>query len=191
MSSREPDAATRIIAPEDGVMGIDRVLDEAASRLSFGAESTEAPRPNIKQALMKRVRQAVAKAPPRQPVQPSDHPGWRFASLNEKEGWLRTPFRGIRVKELLNEDESDIVMIGVDVQPGSKILNHNHDAPERGIIVSGNLHTGGRCMEAGTFFEGVAGTRHEGIVSPDGCTCVMFFKSQTWAKWRPALMLLN
>lgn len=189
MSSQEPDASNRITTSADGVMGLDR--DEAAARLSFGAESTDAPRPKIKQALMKRVRKAVAKAPPRQPVQPSDHPGWRFASLNENEGWLRTPFRGIRVKELLMEDDSDIVMIGVEVQPGVKVMDHDHDAPERGIIVTGNLHTGGRCMEAGTFFEGMTGTRHEGVISPDGCTGVLFFKSQTWAKWRPALMLIN
>lgn len=178
-------------ADVEGILGLNGALDEAAVRLAFAPETLESPREKVKRALFKRVRKSLAKAPPRQAVLETDHPGWRFASLNDKEGWLRTPFKGIRVKEMLADQESDIVMIGVEVQPGVKVMDHDHDAPERGIIVSGNLYSGGRCMEAGTFFEGMSGTRHEGVVSPDGCTGLLFFKAQTWAKWRPALMLIN
>jgi hypothetical protein len=43
---------------------------------------------------------------------------------------------------------------------------------------------GDRLLAAGDFYEAAAGTRHERISSPSGCTGLLWVGAEAWRRWQ-------
>lgn len=155
----------------------------AAAWLALAAPVVRGPSPRVKAALLDRVRAAkdadarTAKAAT----------GWRFSSLSEDGGWLKLPFPGVRMREVSVDAARDTALVFVEMTPGAIFPDHDHAAGERGLVLSGDLTMAGRRLVAGDFYEAAAGTRHERIASPSGCTGLLWIGARAWHDWRQKL----
>ena len=51
-------------------------------------------------------------------------------------------------------------------------------------MLTGDLAMGGRLLRAGDFYEAAAGTRHERVASPSGCTGLLWVGAEAWRRWQ-------
>ena len=155
-------------------------LAEHAALLALAAPAARGPSPRVKAALLARVRAAKAKTPP-----PAATPaGWRFAAVASDQGWVDLPLPGVRLREVTVDPARDTALLFVEMAPGAIFPDHDHAAAERGLVLSGDLLMAGRWLGAGDFYEAAAGTRHERISSPSGCTGLLWVGAAAWRKWR-------
>jgi anti-sigma factor ChrR (cupin superfamily) len=157
--------------------GVDAAFDGPAAWLALAAPLV-APPARVKAHLLARVRAANA-----QPAAPA----WRFEPVGGEARWVPLPFPGVRMREITIDAERDTALLFVEMAPGSVFPDHEHTATERGVILTGDLTTGGRTLAAGDFYEAAAGTRHERIASRAGCTGLLWVGADAWRKWRTAL----
>ena len=149
-------------------------LGAVVARLALGA-SVAAPSPKVRRQLLARARDSVQTAPE----------GWRFESAQSEEGWRMAGFPGVRVKTLSVDEGRDVVTLLLKMAPGSRIPDHLHDdGADEGIVISGDVVTGGRLMRAGDYYYAGAGTLHTNTVSPGGCTALVSLTNRAWKKWR-------
>lgn len=176
--SRRPAGPAKPDAVPADVLDLGAPLGETAARLAFAAEATM-PSPGVKERLLARIRaqKAAAAAPA----------GWRFESANAVEGWRAAPFPGVRLKTLSIDEARDVVMLLVEMAPGSRFPDHPHERSDEGIVLRGDVMTGGRLMRAGDYYYAAAGTQHTDIVSPSGCLALVSLSHQAWQQWRVAL----
>ena len=143
--------------------------------LALAAPAVRAPSPAVKTALLARVRAAKAAVPA----------GWRFANLAAADsGWVNLPLPGVRLRELTVDATRDTALLFVEMAPGSVFPDHDHTVTERGLVLSGDLSMDGRLLGAGDFYEAAAGTRHERVASPSGCTGLLWVGAEAWRRWR-------
>ena len=175
-------------------------LDESTARLALLAPVAPAPSPAVKEALLARIRasQGGAGSPSRPGIERSSHSGrlgepappwaaWRFGSLAGNEGWVRLPFPGVRMREISVDAARDTALVYIEMEPGAIFPDHDHSSAERGIVLTGDFEMGGRLLRAGEFYEAAAGTRHERIASPAGCTGLLWVGAAAWGGWRKAM----
>jgi hypothetical protein len=173
MSSKKTKSTLR---PAAESLAADAPLGEATARLALAATGAEPPA-HIKDSLLARIRGARMTA----------LAGWRFGSAAEDGAWVRLPFPGVRMREITMDRGRDTALLYVEMEPGARFPDHQHAATERGWIISGDLEMAGRRLGAGDFYEADAGTRHERISSPSGCTGLLWVGATAWENWRAAL----
>ncbi len=151
-------------------------LSESAAMLALVAPGI-APPARVKEQLFARLRGA----------KPAPTIGWEFGALAGDAGWVPLPFPGVRMREVTVDAARDTALLYVEMQPGAIFPDHDHTAAERGVVLTGDLVMSGRRLAAGDFYEAAAGTRHERIASPSGCTGLLWVGAEAWRKWRAAL----
>lgn len=154
--------------------------------LALAAPGAAAPSPGVKAALLARIRASrtpTVAAPG--PVQE----GWRFESAHDERGWRGGVIPGVRFKTLAVDEPRDVVSVLVEIAPGARFPDHLHDAgADDGIVISGDVITGGRLLKAGDYYFAAEGTRHVDTVSPSGCVALVTLTARAWNKWRAALL---
>src|ERR1043166_1823842 len=114
------------------------------------------------------------KTPPRQP-----------SSARAEEGWRGGVFPGVRFKTLSVDESRDVVVLLIEIAPGARFPDHLHDAGgDEGIVISGDVITGGRMMRAGDYYFAEEGTAHTDTISPSGCVALVTLTARAWKKWR-------
>src|SRR5687767_9640159 len=104
----------------------DEPLDETSARLALLAPAARAPSPLVKERLLARIRAAGASAKSRKE--------WRFTPLASNENWVPLPLPGVRMRELTIDAERDTALLYVEMAPGAAFPDHDHRAPERGLV---------------------------------------------------------
>jgi quercetin dioxygenase-like cupin family protein len=215
MSAKKSSSSRRVSLHDPGMSGA--WLTETAARVALVAPPAGKPSPLLKQSLLAQIRGGAGSLPrqardpelverasgPGMPSQsthrdegivpPStatDRSGWRFFSVGAPEAgrWVPLPIPGVRIRELTIDRERDVALLYVEMAAGAVFPEHEHTAPERGIVLRGDFQTGDRLLRAGDFYEAAAGTRHERISSPSGCEGLLWVSAGGWRRWRAALM---
>ena len=158
---------------------IDEPLDESGARLALLVPVAPAPSPRVKDRLFARIRAAGASA--------QRTKEWRFTALAANEHWIPLPLPGVRMRELTIDAERDTALLYVEMAPGAAFPDHDHSAPERGLVLSGDFRMGEHVLRAGDFYEAGAGTRHQHLTSPSGCTGLLWVSANAWQRWRAVM----
>jgi quercetin dioxygenase-like cupin family protein len=160
------------------------LLDETEAMLAFAAPVTEKLPLRIKEQLLARIRAAKATEANVVP------PGWRFESASADAGWRSGRFYGVRLKTLSVDEQRDVVLVLIEMAAGARFPDHMHDqGGDEGIVISGDVITGGRLMRAGDYYFAAEGTAHVDTVSPTGCTALVTLTARAWKKWRDQMAL--
>lgn len=147
--------------------------------LAAAAPGVAPPPARVKDLLLARVRADKARESNQAPA------GWRFDSLHDGAGWLVGPFPGLRFKTLSLDDAGDVALVLVEMKPGSRFPDHLHElGGDEGILISGDVITGGRLLKAGDYYYAAEGTMHVDTVSPSGCTALIRCTARAWNLWR-------
>lgn len=158
-------------------------LTASTVKLALAAPAAAAPSPRVKEALLARIRGARAAgdgAPPQA--------GWRFESAHAAAGWRATRLPGVRLKTLSVDERRDVVQVLIEMAPGATFPDHLHaEGAEEGLVLSGDIVTGGRLMRAGDYYFAAEGTAQGATVSPSGCTGLLTLTARAWRHWREAL----
>ncbi len=135
--------------------------DVVALALAEAAAATgSAPRPELKQRLMERVRAAT------------DPAGFAFFWSND-DRWLPHPVPGIRMRILALNKERGYATLLLDVAPGTRFPSHHHGGAEECYVVSGSLFTCGRRLGPGDFVHADADTDHGELWTEEGCRVIL------------------
>ena len=148
--------------------------------LALAAPTVRAPSPAVKDALLARIR--AAKTAPAVPA------GWRFSKIASDDGWVNLPLPGVRLRELTVDPARDTALLFIEMAAGAVFPDHDHSATERGLVLSGDLRMDDRLLGAGDFYEAAAGTRHERVASPSGCTGLLWVGADAWRRWRASVV---
>ena len=176
MSEKKSSRPSRRVTAADPLLTAKSQLTETAALLAFAAAPVN-PSPSVKARLLARI---LAQAPAAR-VAPT---GWKFSHVADDEGWVSLPFPGLRLREMSIDKARDTALLFIDMKPGAIFPDHDHSATERGLVLSGDLRMDGRLLVAGDFYEAAAGTRHERIASPSGCTGLLWVSADAWQRWR-------
>ncbi len=164
----------------------DALLARHAGALSLLARETAAPSPAVKARLLSRVRASLRPQPDLRAAS-AVPPGWRFETVGAEAGWFALPFPGVRMKQLSVDGARDVMQMLVEIAPGARFPDHEHVLAEEGLVLSGDVQSGGRLLRAGDYYHAGAGTRHTDVVSPGGCVALLSFSVTGWNRWRAAL----
>src|SRR5688500_12500224 len=160
------------------------LLSETEAMLTLALPVVEEPPPRIKELLLARIRATKATETNVVP------PGWRFESANADAGWRSGRFHGVRLKTLSVDEQRDVVLVLIEMAAGARFPDHMHDlGGDEGIVISGDVITGGRLMRAGDYYCAAEGTAHVDTVSPTGCTALVTLTARAWNKWREQMAL--
>ena len=143
---------------EIDVLEFDEVLSVALAEAA--AVHAPAPRPDLKRALMDRVRAATEPA------------GFAFAWTRDDQ-WLPHPVPGIKMRILALNKRQGYATLLFDVAPGTRFPPHHHGGAEECYVVSGSLHTCGRKLVAGDFVHADANTDHGELWTDEGCQVIL------------------
>ena len=152
---------------------------EAEPLLALGAPPAAAPSPDVRARLLARVRAERATAAG------TTLPGWRFDSASDQSGWRPSGMPGLRFKTLSVDQARDVALVLIELAPGARFPDHRHDrGGDEGILLSGDVITGGRLMRAGDYYHAADGTDHVDTISPAGCTALISLTVRAWRAWR-------
>ncbi len=165
----------------------DTALTDAAASLAFAAPATAGPSAAVKARLMARVRAAQTPAHGTAEVA-APAAGWRFESVHDTAGWFALPVPGVRMKQLSADPARDVMQMLVEIAPGARFPDHDHIVGDEGIVLSGDVFSGGRLLRAGDFYQAGAGTKHTDIVSPNGCVALVSFSVKGWKVWKKEML---
>ncbi|MEO5959736.1 MAG: cupin domain-containing protein [Opitutaceae bacterium] len=174
MNAKKNPGSKRAVVSD--LLAYDAPLSETAAALAL-AVPLAVPSPRVKEQLLARIR-----ATP-----PGTAAGWRFATVASGEGWVALPFPGVRMREVTVDMERDTALVFIEIAPGAAFPDHEHQTTERGLLLSGDLRMGERMLRPGDFYEAAAGTRHDRIASPSGCTGLLWVGAAAWRDWRAAM----
>ena len=104
--------------------------------------------------------------------------GGRTLRANEGKWVALAP--GVRMKKLSSDRSRNTVTVLMEMQPGSSVPPHQHTHPEDSYIVSGSARLGDLVLFAGDFHHVDAGTRHESIVSDEGCLALLVMDAEDY-----------
>ncbi|MDP3071369.1 MAG: cupin domain-containing protein [Opitutaceae bacterium] len=154
----------------------DAPLGPVAAKLALAAPVAAAPSPHVKETLLARIRAAAENRAA---------PGWRFDSAQDASGWRASRIPGVRFKTLSVDEARDLVMLLMEMAPGSTFPDHVHAlGAEEGLVLSGDVVTGGRLMRAGDYYFAAEGSSQGATVSPGGCTALLTLTARAWRQWR-------
>ena len=78
-------------------------------------------------------------------------------------------------------------MLLIEMAPGSRFPDHAHtEGGDEGLVISGDVITGGRLLRAGDYYFAAEGTTQGETVSPSGCTALLSLTARAWKQWREA-----
>jgi anti-sigma factor ChrR (cupin superfamily) len=152
---------------------------DAEPLLALGAPSAGAPSPDVRVKLLARVRAERAAAAG------TALPGWRFDSASDQTGWRPSGAPGLRFKTLSVDEARDVALVLIELAPGARFPDHRHDrGGDEGVVLTGDVITGGRLMRAGDYYHAAEGTDHVDTFSPGGCTALISLTVRAWKSWR-------
>ncbi|HEV8433204.1 MAG TPA: hypothetical protein VGR95_07315 [Thermoanaerobaculia bacterium] len=94
-------------------------------------------------------------------------------TVRANEGKWTSIAPGVRLKKLSADRARNTVMVLMEMQPGAAVPPHEHHHPEDSYIIRGSARLGGLTLFAGDFHHVEAGSRHDSIVSDDGCLALL------------------
>jgi anti-sigma factor ChrR (cupin superfamily) len=80
---------------------------------------------------------------------------------------------GVTVKPLSIDVERDTATILMMFEPGARVPAHDHAGAEDSFVISGSCRIGESYLLKGDFHHADAGTRHEEIISDEGCVLLL------------------
>ena len=101
-------------------------------------------------------------------------------TLRSNEGKWTTIAPGVRLKKLSADRARNTVMVLMEMQPGAAVPPHEHHHPEDSYIISGSARLGDLTLYAGDFHHVEAGSRHDSIVSDDGCLALLVMDAEDY-----------
>jgi anti-sigma factor ChrR (cupin superfamily) len=128
----------------------------------LAAAGVEAPRPEVRDRLMAKIRAD-------EPVLPA---GFAF-NLSATDGWVPHPVPGIRMRVLAMNRERGYATLLLDVKPGTRFPEHHHTGAEECYVVSGSVYTYGRRMGPGDFLHADGGTDHGELWTDEGAQVLL------------------
>ncbi len=158
-----------------------------AELLVLAAPMVATPSATVKARLLARVRAAQTAAHGEAAVAAAA-PGWRFESVRDDAGWFALPVPGVRMKQLSVDVSRDVMQMLVEIAPGARFPDHDHVSGDEGIVISGDVFSGGRLLRAGDYYHAGPGTKHTDIVSPSGCTALVSFSVTGWNRWKAEML---
>lgn len=183
MTRKKTIPASRPVRPPTAELlgaSVSAALTEEAAALAWATPVAPMPSASVKTRLLARIRASRAAAP-------TVLPGWRFESARTAEGWRET-FPGVRFKTLSVDDTRDVVMLLVEMKPGSRFPDHPHDvSADEGVVITGDVDMDGRLMLPGDYYHAEVGTLHTNVTSPSGCTALLSMRASAWRQWREKL----
>ena len=145
---------------QDEDVALDETLLLALAESVAGPE----PRPEVKTQLLARL-----SVPPL--------PAGFSVRLDAEDDWLQHPVPGIRMKVLSVNRRSGYATLLLDVAPGTRFPEHDHDGDEECYVISGSVVTVGRQFVAGDFIHANAGTHHEELRTDTGARVLLVVPS--------------
>jgi anti-sigma factor ChrR (cupin superfamily) len=95
----------------------------------------------------------------------------RTVRANEGRWFKHVP--GVTVKPLSIDVERDTATILMMFEPGARVPAHDHAGAEDSFVISGSCRIGESYLLKGDFHHADAGTRHEEIISDEGCVLLL------------------
>jgi anti-sigma factor ChrR (cupin superfamily) len=92
----------------------------------------------------------------------------------DKLPWIDTPDRGIKMKVLYHNPETDLLTTVVKLGPGCRIPDHVHEDIEMTYVLEGSFEDDEGVCTAGNFVFRPKGSRHSPI-APNGAVILVFF----------------
>ncbi|MDP0491916.1 MAG: cupin domain-containing protein [Verrucomicrobiota bacterium JB023] len=105
-------------------------------------------------------------------AKPKVNKGYHFIGNDEGE-WQSLPGGKIRLKTLSDDPAAGHALILLEADPGATFLPHAHKGTEEVYLVSGELTTAGRTLQAGDYLRAEPGTLHLPAKSETGCRAIM------------------
>lgn len=96
------------------------------------------------------------------------------------EGTWVTIAAGVRMKKLSSDRARNTVTVLMEMEPGSAVPPHEHRHAEDSYIIRGSASLGDLVLFAGDFHHVEAGTRHESIVSDEGCLALLVMDAEDY-----------
>lgn len=129
-------------------------------------------------ALRARVLEAVRRTPQKPPPEPVSMAGEAslpagFRIVPGETRWQEGPFPGTRFKLLSAAPRVGYALLMIEIDPGVRYPEHDHDGPEELYVLTGDLVTEGRRLRAGDFIHAEPGSHHHELFSPQGCTALL------------------
>src|SRR5262245_29572947 len=145
-------------------------FDEAiAIALAELVDCGDTPRPEVKERLMSRIREAETPIP--------QGFSFRYADVDD---WLPHPVPGIRMKVLALNRKQGYATLLLDVAPGTTFPAHHHDGDEECYVVSGSLVSCGRRIRAGDFLHADSGSDHDPLWTDEGCRVLLVVQPEDY-----------
>ena len=178
--SAEAAAALESKAATDPALGseLTRFRDVVAAIAAATTPPQTAP-PALRSRILDRVRTTPQQRPASTTPQPATIPASQtippgFAFAFGDGAWTPTAVPGLEIRVLtVNTAAGYRVLLG-KLAPGTRFPHHKHKTgAEELFVVSGDLFTAGRHMQAGDFLHADAGTDHPDLWSPNGCVALI------------------
>jgi anti-sigma factor ChrR (cupin superfamily) len=135
---------------------------------ALAAAGVEAPRREVKDRLMARIRADEPAAPE----------GFSFNLAAETDRWVPHPVPGIRMKVLaIDRDRATLL---IDAAPGTRFPAHHHDRAEECYVLSGTVLTCGRRFGPGDFIHADAGTDHGDLWTDQGARVLLVVQPEDY-----------
>jgi anti-sigma factor ChrR (cupin superfamily) len=146
-----------------------RSLQRTTGLLAMACPPASPPR-DLRDRIMRRIETAAPRSNATASLGLAMIEGFRFVAANDPAGWKQLPVPGASVKLLsLDRERGYAVLLG-RLAPGVRYPAHMHEGSEDLLILTGDLHIGGRVMGPGDFNHSDAGTSHDINYSVEGCT---------------------
>jgi len=148
-------------------------LQAAADGLACGVPAVTPP-PALRTRVLETVRRTPQQQAPRPVPSRLETPlpdGFKFVPAESR--WQEGPFPGTRYKLLSAAPRVGYAMLMIEIDPGTHYPEHDHDGPEELYVLTGDLVTEGRRLQAGDFIHAEPGSHHHELVSPRGCTALL------------------
>lgn len=94
-------------------------------------------------------------------------------TVRASEGRWHRVVPGVTVKTLSIDVERDTATILMMFEPGASVPAHDHGGAEDSFVVSGSCRIGKSYLLKGDFHHADAGTRHEEVISDEGCVLLL------------------
>jgi anti-sigma factor ChrR (cupin superfamily) len=112
------------------------------------------PRPQVRDALLARLRASLSFIP-------------------AEEGWQPHRLPGVTFKILSDERQRGYVTMLMRVPAGTVYPAHGHEGPEECYVIAGDVTVAGRRMGPGDFHHADRGTRHDTLTTEHGATVLL------------------
>jgi anti-sigma factor ChrR (cupin superfamily) len=146
-------------------------LQRTTGLLAMACPPASPPR-DLRERILRRIETAGERSNAAAPPGLSMIQRFRFVAADDPAGWKQLPIPGASVKLLSLDRERGYAILLGRLAPGVRYPAHTHEGSEDLLILTGDLHIGGRAMRPGDFNHSDAATSHGVNYSVEGCTLV-------------------